>query len=116
MKKLICIVCPKGCRIEVDEENNYAVTGNSCPRGAEYGKNEVLNPVRVLTSTVKIENAAYRRCPVRTESAVPKAKISEIMRALNEITLNAPVKTGEVALENAAGTGVNVIVTRSLKA
>ena len=114
MKKLICIVCPRGCRLEVDEENNYEVTGNFCPRGAEYGKNEIINPVRVLTSTVKIENAAYRRCPVRTEKAVPKAKMFEIMQALSDITLKAPVETGAVALENAAGTGVNVIVTRTL--
>ena len=115
MKNLICIVCPRGCRLEVDEENNYAVKGNFCPRGAEYGKNEVLNPVRVLTSTVRIENADYRRCPVRTEIAVPKDKMLEIMEKLNAVTLKAPVETGAIALENAAGTGVNVIVTRTLK-
>ena len=50
MKELICIVCPKGCHLKVDEENGCAVTGNGCPRGAEYGKNELLHPTRVLTS------------------------------------------------------------------
>ena len=53
MKELICIVCPKGCHLKVDEENGCAVTGNGCPRGAEYGKSELLHPTRVLTSTVK---------------------------------------------------------------
>ena len=48
MKELICIVCPKGCHLKVDEENNYAVTGNACPRGAEYGAAELQHPVRVL--------------------------------------------------------------------
>lgn len=114
MKKLICIVCPRGCHIEVDENNNYAVTGNACPRGAEYGKNEVLNPVRVLTSTVKIEGAALRRCPVRTERAIEKAKMFEVMNALNSVSLKAPVANGSIALENACGTGVNVIVTRTV--
>ena len=39
MKELICIVCPKGCHLKVDENNDYKVSGNACERGAEYGKN-----------------------------------------------------------------------------
>ena len=58
MKELICIVCPRGCHLKVDEANDYAVTGNSCPRGAEYGRNECTHPTRVLTTTVKIDGAA----------------------------------------------------------
>ena len=54
MTELICITCPKGCHLSVDEKNDYAVTGNSCPRGVEYGKSELLHPVRVVTSTVRI--------------------------------------------------------------
>ena len=50
MKELICIVCPKGCHLRVDEDNGYAVTGNGCPRGAEYGKIELTHPTRVVTS------------------------------------------------------------------
>ena len=65
MTELICIVCPKGCHLKVDEENGYAVTGNSCERGAAYGKKELVNPTRVVTSTVRIEGAALRRLPVR---------------------------------------------------
>ena len=71
MKELICIVCPKGCHLKVDEENGYAVTGNSCPRGAEYGKNELSNPTRMLTSTVCIEGGIYPRLPVKTSQAIP---------------------------------------------
>ena len=43
MKELICIVCPKGCHLKVDEENGWAVSGNSCPKGAEYGRTELQN-------------------------------------------------------------------------
>ena len=53
MKNLVCIVCPRGCRLAVDEEQDYAVTGNGCPRGAEYGRIELTNPTRVVTSTVR---------------------------------------------------------------
>ena len=65
MANIICIVCPKGCRLTVDE-NTLAVTGNGCPRGAEYGKNELTHPVRVVTSTVRVEGADICRCPVKT--------------------------------------------------
>ncbi|MBQ3078677.1 MAG: DUF1667 domain-containing protein [Clostridia bacterium] len=114
MKEMICIVCPKGCRLKVDENNNYNVTGNACPRGAEYGKNETRNPVRVLTTTVKIGGAKYRRCPVRTEHAVPKGSLMEIMQQLNSVCLISPVAIGDIALENAADTGINVIVTKDM--
>lgn len=61
MKELICIVCPKGCHLKVDEENGYAVTGNTCLKGEEYGKNELLNPMRVVTSTVKAEGGSISK-------------------------------------------------------
>ena len=114
MKELVCIVCPKGCRLHVDEENGFAVTGNSCPRGAAYGKNEIQNPTRVLTSTVRLNGGAYRRCPVKTDRAIPKGKLLDVMEALNDVELSSPVSIGQVALENVCGTGANVVVTKAL--
>ncbi len=114
MKELVCIVCPKGCRLHVDEENNYSVTGNSCPRGAEYGHNEIKNPTRVLTSTVRLEGGLYRRCPVKTNKAVPKRLLMDIMQALNSVSLKAPVQAGQVVLPHVCGTDADVIVTKNL--
>ena len=114
MKELICIVCPRGCRLKVDEENGFSVTGNSCPRGAEYGKNEISDPRRTVTSTVRIDGAAFRRCPVRTSSPIPKAQMFALMDALNDVELHSPVKRGEVVIENVLGTGSDVIVTRDM--
>ena len=82
MKELICIVCPKGCHLKVDEENGYAVTGNSCPRGAEYGKKELVNPTRVITSTVRVEGGTLRRVSVKTSSDIPKKDIMTISAAM----------------------------------
>lgn len=114
MKELICIVCPKGCHLKVDEENGYAVTGNTCLKGEEYGKNELLNPMRVVTSTVKAEGGAYPRCSVKTAGSIPKGKIFEVMEALSSVTLKAPVKTGDIVIKDVCGTGVDVVATRSL--
>ena len=114
MKELICIVCPKGCHLKVDENNDYAVTGNGCPRGAEYGKAELTNPTRVVTSTVCIVGASLPRCPVKTDGVIPKGMIFEIMSALDEVELTAPVTVGDVVIENVCGTGVNVVAARTM--
>ncbi len=114
MKEIICIVCPRGCHLHVDENNDYAVSGNSCPRGAEYGKNEIRDPRRTVTSTVTIRGAQYRRCPVRTDSAVPKAMMFAVMDALQSVVLSSPVKRGDVVISDVAGTGANIIVTKDM--
>lgn len=116
MRELVCIVCPKGCRLCVDEENGYAVTGNACPRGAQYGRDECVAPTRTLTSTVRIEGAAHRRCPVKVTKPIPREKMFEAMRALNDITLTAPVARGQIVLRDLLGTGADVAATRAMPA
>ena len=112
MKELICITCPKGCHLKVDEQT-FAVTGNACPRGAVYGENELRNPVRVVTSTVVVEGPA-RRLPVKTDRAIPKGKIFEVMDEIAKVRVKAPVKVGDVLISNVAGTDGNVVATKSL--
>ena len=90
MTDLICIVCPKGCHLKVDEENGYKVTGNGCPRGAAYGEKELVNPTRVITSTVRVEAKTARRVPVKTASDIPKGKIYDIMKELDKVTTSTP--------------------------
>ena len=114
MKELICIVCPKGCHLKVDEEKGYAVTGNGCPRGAEYGKIELTHPTRVVTSTVRCVGGTHPRCPVKTDGAIPKGLIREAMGLLDSVTLTAPVALGQVAVANVCGTGVNFVTTRAM--
>lgn len=114
MKELICIVCPRGCHLKVDEANGYKVTGNSCPRGEQYGKAELKNPVRVLTSTVRIEGGLHRRCPVKTNGAIPKGKIREVMALLNGVTLKAPVAMGQTVIKDVCRTGIDLVTTRDI--
>jgi CxxC motif-containing protein len=113
VKDLICIVCPKGCHLSVDE-NTYAVTGQGCTRGAEYGRSELMDPRRVITSTVPVRGALYKRCPVKTNAPIPKAMIVQAMRLLDNVELTAPVKAGQVVVENVCGTGIPFITTREL--
>ena len=114
MTNLICITCPKGCHLCVDEQNDYAVTGNSCPRGAVYGKSELLHPVRTVTSTVRIEGASIPRLPVKTNKPLPKEKMFDCMELLNSIEVHSPVHVGDVLAANILGTDVNIVSAKTL--
>ena len=115
MKELICIVCPKGCHLKVDVDKDFAVTGNGCARGVEYAKAELTHPTRVVTSSVCVEGALHRRCPVKTNGAIPKEKIADAMKTLDGVCLTAPVALGAVVVENVCGTGVDFVSTRELE-
>lgn len=110
--ELICINCPRGCHLKVDE--NLNVTGNTCPRGAAYGKQEVTNPVRTVTSTVRISGAELPLCPVKTSVAAPKGKMFDIMASIDKVHLTAPVHIGQVIIPNVCGTGVDVVACRDM--
>lgn len=113
-KELICICCPKGCHLKVDAENK-SVQGNGCNRGIEYGINEVTNPVRVITSTVKVENGELPVVPVKTNNPIPKGLNFKCMEEINKVTIKAPVKIGDVVIKDVLGTGVDIVATRNVQ-
>ncbi|AYE34041.1 DUF1667 domain-containing protein [Clostridium septicum] len=113
IKELICISCPMGCHLKVDTEKK-TVEGNTCKRGEVYGLNEVTNPVRVVTSTVKVEGGELPVMPVKTSGAIPKNLNFECMKAINSIIVKAPVKMGDIIIENVLGTGIDVIASRNI--
>lgn len=116
MKKLICILCPRGCHLNIDEENACKVTGNGCPRGADYGKEEITAPARTVTSTAKIINALYNRCPVKTDRKIPKQLVFDALRLLDDVQLHAPVRCGDIIAADIFNTGVNIVVTKDMDA
>ena len=114
-RELTCIICPRGCTLTVtlDEGKVTSVTGNACPRGAEYGAAELQHPVRVLTSTVKLANSTARRCPVKTNGSIPKGLLFDAMAVLENVELTAPVTVGQVVVADLLGTGVDVVATKT---
>ena len=113
MKTLTCIVCPKGCTLNVDADKG-AVTGNGCSRGKDYGLAEVTNPTRVLTTTVAIENAIHPRLPVKTAQPIPKGKMPEAMSVIDTIRVSSPVRRGEVIYPNLLNTGTDLVACADL--
>ena len=116
-RELICIGCPMGCQLTVNMEDadNITVTGNTCPRGEAYGKKEVTNPTRIVTSSVKIIDGTIARVSVKTENDIPKGKIFDIMKEIREATVTAPIHIGDMILKNVADTGVDVIATKNVE-
>ena len=115
VKELICISCPKGCHLKVDVDNK-TVTGNSCKRGEIYGLNEVTNPVRIVTSTVKVDGRELPVVPVKTNGAIPKPLNFECMKLINKAEVKAPIKMGDVIIKDVLGTGIDVVASRNIKA
>jgi len=114
MKEMICILCPVGCHLMIDEANDYAVTGNSCPKGIDYGKEELINPIRVVTSIVRVEGGIHSMVPVKTDKPVPKAMTFDVVNALKTVRVQSPQRVGTVVLENVLGTGANIVLTRDI--
>ncbi len=113
MRKMICIICPKGCHLEIDDNNN--VTGNSCKRGEVYAINEVTCPKRTITSTVKVIKGKINRVPVTTTSPVEKSRIFDVMNEINKTCVSAPVKINDIIIKNVLGLGVDIKATRDIE-
>ena len=115
-KELICVNCPMGCRVHVQIENDkvVSVTGNNCPRGKAYAEKECIRPERILTSTVRISGALHRVLPVITDKEIPLDMIFDAMNEVRKLDVEAPVREGQILIENLLDTGANVIASRSM--
>ena len=111
-----CIVCPQGCQLSVQRTENgtITVTGNTCARGASFAEAEMTHPMRSLTTTVATTLSETPVLPVRTDKEIPKEKIAAVMQTCGAFLLTHPVKCGDIVIENAGGTGCNMIATRTL--
>ena len=113
-KEVICTVCPRGCTITVEGEGEkiLSVSGFQCKRGEEYASREFVNPVRILTTTVRIEGGKEPLLPVRSDAPLPKGSLMDCMKAIRSVTVKAPVKRYDVILPDVCGTGVNIVATK----
>lgn len=122
MKRIFtCVVCPIGCElhVEYDENNlmheNIAVSGNTCPRGDKYAKTEIISPERTLTSTVKTDSRELAMLPVKTSTPIPKDKLFEAMEIINQVSVSVPVYAGDVIISDFITKGVNLVACRTVK-
>lgn len=113
--EMVCIVCPNGCRLSVDNTNGeIVVAGAKCKRGEAFAKTELTCPTRSITSSVKTTVADYPVVSVRTDGEIPKDKIFDLIAALSKFTLDKKVPIGTIILKDVCGTNVNVITTTEM--
>lgn len=115
--EMTCIVCPIGCdlRVTIDDEGKYfSVKGNRCPKGEIYASDEITDPKRVLTSSIAVINGKISLVSVKTDAAIPKRLINDAMKIIKLKKIDAPVKIGDILINNILDTGANIIATRSV--
>ena len=112
MRELVCIVCPKGCTMKIEEKDGeISVTGNSCKRGASFAVSEMTEPKRTVCTTVRTVFKDAPVIPVRDSAEIPKDRIFDVMREINAVTLSSPVGRNDVIIKNVLGLGADVIAT-----
>ncbi|MBQ9564389.1 MAG: DUF1667 domain-containing protein [Synergistaceae bacterium] len=121
-RSFTCIICPNGCEIDAEYEAGgdgtaevRSIKGQSCPRGAEYVKQELTAPRRTIASSVLVRGGELPLASVRLTAPIPKARIFDAMEEIKKIAVDAPVEAGAVLDEDLLGLGTKLIVTKSVK-
>jgi len=115
-KHFVCVVCPVGCEIDVVHDGGKIISmeGNKCEKFEEFVGQELVEPMRILTTTVRIEGSRWPVIPVRTDKSVPKRLFPRMMRQLRRVKLQAPVNMLDVVVRDVLRTGANIISTRTM--
>ena len=127
-RAMVCISCPVGCRLTVRwdgevgpaspnaVEQSVEVEGNKCAKGEQYAREEILAPKRVVTATVRIRAGRAARLPVKTSGPLPREVIPALLDRIYRWELEPPLALGQKLMENIAGSGVDLVATRSVPA
>ena len=114
--EIICISCPVGCNLTVQLGGDIKVSGHQCKAGIAYANEEITNPTRNIATSVKIAGGHMPMLSVKTARPIPKGAIRAVVDAVHKVSMTAPVMLGDVVLADAAGTGVDIVATRHVKA
>ena len=104
-----CTTCPSECLLTVEVERDAdgavvevrSVTGNNCP-------------MRVLTTTVAASGGDEALLPVRTAEAIPLALHAQAMDLIRGVVVDAPIRMGDIVLENLLNTNINLIASMDI--
>ena len=114
-KDIRCIICPTGCLVHVENINGeLIIEGHSCKRGEVYAKDEFIAPKRILTTTMRVENGFLPLVPVRSDKPMPKDKLVETLKEIAKNQPKAPIKMGDILIENVLELNINIIASRDL--
>jgi len=115
-QEITCIVCPIGCKILIrSSENQFELLdGNKCKRGIDYARSEALDPRRMLTTSVLVNDGEWPLVSVKSSKPVPKAKIYSVLKEVKKVNVKAPIKSGQIIIKNVANTDINIVATKEV--
>ncbi len=115
-KDIICTICPRGCTVTVEgnADGITSITGYGCKRGEKFASDEFTSPVRILTTTVKIDGSDNDLLPVRSSAALPKEKILDCMEVIKKAMVKLPVKQYDVVVKDICKTGIDIVATKDV--
>jgi len=115
-REFVCIICPNGCQISVEYEgtNIKNIKGDECPKGKDYVKNEITNPLRVFTGSVLVENGDFSLVSVKTPVPIPKKYLKKIGKITRHLKVKAPVEIGQAVASSLLNENVDLIATRKI--
>ena len=115
-RHFVCVVCPVGCEIDVVHDGSKIISmeGNKCEKSEEFARQELIEPMRILTTTVRIQGSKWPVIPERTDRTIPKRLFPRIIRQLRDIKLQAPVNILDVVVKDVLRTGADIIATRTM--
>ncbi|MHB0897126.1 MAG: DUF1667 domain-containing protein [Spirochaetales bacterium] len=119
LKEYTCIMCPRGCDIEANIEDDLRLVsteGAGCPKGLSYLRQELADPRRNLATSARVLGGSMPLVSVRLTGPIPKARIGEALAVIQALRLKAPIQSGQVLIENLNGLGTDVIATRQVPA
>ena len=70
--------------------------------------------MRTLTTTVALAGADECRLPVKTDRAIPKETLFEAMKQASAVTVQAPVKRGDVVIADFVEKGTNLVACKNI--
>jgi CxxC motif-containing protein len=116
-REFTCIICPNGCLIKVEYEgmNIKNIKGDECPKGKDYVKNEITNPLRVFTGSVLVENGDFSLVGVKTPVPIPKKYLKKIGEITRHLKVKAPVTIGQVVTLNLLSENIDLVATRKIE-
>ncbi|MBA7550270.1 hypothetical protein ES705_42780 [subsurface metagenome] len=116
-REFTCIICPNGCLIKVEYEgmNIANIKGDECPKGKDYVKNEITNPLRVFTGSVLVENGDFSLVGVKTPVPIPKKYLKKVGEITRRIKVEAPVTIGQIVSFNLLNKNIDLVATRKIE-
>jgi len=117
-KQYTCIGCPIGCPLQLEHNGGEIkeISGHECNRGAKYARQEFIDPRRSLSTTIAISGAMWTRLPVKVTGPIMKDRVKEAVRKIHQLSVEAPLKSGKVLIEDFMGEkGIHVVACRSMK-